>query len=400
MHICFVSTPYPPETDFGGIATYAHTAARILARRGHKVSVVTVTWGKEDIHRVTDGVEVWQIREPGSRTTVQDDLRRNRQVWQALQELKPDVVQVAEYEGECFLSSLLRRKRFGLVTRLTCHFTLTSVRHQYPFEMQRFARHYMALEQARHSDAIFSPAVSHARQIEQDSGFKPGTIRQIYNSLNLEDMQAFRRMEPELKISGPYLIYFGRLEAESKGILYLVEALQTVWEKSPYLKMVFAGLYDGYKVKGEPVKVYIERKAGKYAGNLIFTGHLHRHQVLPLVARAGAAVLPSVWEPFGFTCAEALAMGVPLVTTSDSGGPAEIVAGKHDPEVASDSTPAGWLVPRRNPKALASAIIEVLSDEEARAQTLERAERRVRRFDAERMVDRLEELYQEVCAKL
>ena len=39
MKIAFISYEYPPDTSFGGIATYVHQAARMLHKRGHQVEI-------------------------------------------------------------------------------------------------------------------------------------------------------------------------------------------------------------------------------------------------------------------------------------------------------------------------------------------------------------------------
>ena len=39
MRIAFVSYEYPPDTAYGGIATYVYQAAKMLRERGHQVEV-------------------------------------------------------------------------------------------------------------------------------------------------------------------------------------------------------------------------------------------------------------------------------------------------------------------------------------------------------------------------
>ncbi|MEH2108257.1 glycogen/starch synthase [Nostoc sp.] len=39
MKIAFISYEYPPDTAYGGIATYLYQAARVLQQRGHLVEV-------------------------------------------------------------------------------------------------------------------------------------------------------------------------------------------------------------------------------------------------------------------------------------------------------------------------------------------------------------------------
>lgn len=395
MKLCFVSTEYPPETHFGGIATFLQNTTRILARRGHEVSVVSITRQPKDRFEEIDGVKIWRFSELKKRSHPSDDLRRCWQVWRAVEQIQPEVVQLMDWQAEGFLLALLNRNKYGLVTRLTHHGTVTKGGNAYTYALRRKLLSFMGYQQIIRSHALISPSVQLARQAERDSGLASGTIRQIATCLPLDEMQAFRQTEPILKISGPYLVYFGRLE-ERKGIRYLAEALPLVWQKFSGLKMVFIGRQDFLLDSGKMARTYIEERAGQYLSRLIFIEHLSRAELLPIVARAKLAVLPSIWENYANACLEAIALGVPVITTGDSGGNVEIVAGQDDPETELGSVPAGWLVPHSNAPALASAIIEALSDEEAYRQVLQNVQKRALRFDAERMVDKLEALYREV----
>ena len=59
-----------------------------------------------------------------------------------------------------------------------------------------------------------------------------------------------------------------------------------------------------------------------------FTGFVPHQQIQEFYQIADVAVLPSMWEePFGLTCLEALACGLPVITTK-SGGLPEIVTPK------------------------------------------------------------------------
>jgi glycosyltransferase involved in cell wall biosynthesis len=98
-------------------------------------------------------------------------------------------------------------------------------------------------------------------------------------------------------------------------------------------------------------------------------------------------VLPSSWEAFPIGVLEALACGVPQVAT-DVGGTREAVT----PET-------GILIPPRDPDALATAILELLEDDERRARMAAASrERHATHFTLERMIERTAAVYDEVLS--
>lgn len=82
-------------------------------------------------------------------------------------------------------------------------------------------------------------------------------------------------------------------------------------------------------------------------------------------------VLASSWEPFGIVLAEAMAVGLPIVTTDTDGAQAVI-----DPGTDGLITPVG------DPDLLAKAISSLIDNPQLRRQFGERARRKARTFDA------------------
>lgn len=93
-------------------------------------------------------------------------------------------------------------------------------------------------------------------------------------------------------------------------------------------------------------------------------------------------VLPSHNEGMGRALVEAMYLGLPVIAT-DVGG---------IPELIEDGV-QGLLVPPRAPAALADAIARMLSDTELRHRVGDQAALRARDYGADRMVERLVELY-------
>ena len=81
-------------------------------------------------------------------------------------------------------------------------------------------------------------------------------------------------------------------------------------------------------------------------------------------AQSTIAVVPSVYEGFGLPAGEAMACGVPVVSTD----------GGALPEVVGD---AGVLVPVKDSNALAHALADLLNDTERRNELAEQGRQRI-----------------------
>lgn len=136
----------------------------------------------------------------------------------------------------------------------------------------------------------------------------------------------------------PYMLYFGRLSAE-KGIDKLLETLYIYKPKLP-LKIAGTG----------PLLPWIESyiKERGLASQVQLLGHLQTEELRGYIANASLTVVPSrVYETFGFSALESIALGTPVVAFA-MGGLSEIVT----PEV-------GRLVKLDDRAGLAAAIDEV-----------------------------------------
>jgi glycosyltransferase involved in cell wall biosynthesis len=161
-----------------------------------------------------------------------------------------------------------------------------------------------------------------------------------------------------------------------KGLYYLLQAVARVAEKRT-VRLVVVGTP---KENGGIARLI--RRLG--IGHLIsFTGRISDEAFVHQYARAAMAVVASVYEGFGLPAGEAMACGVPVISTT----------GGALPEVVGD---AGILVPPRNPQALARAIIDLLEYPEVAAELGWRGHRRVlRHFTWRRAGERTVDAYRE-----
>ena len=146
-----------------------------------------------------------------------------------------------------------------------------------------------------------------------------------------------------------------------KGLLPLVEAVAKVRTENPAAHLVVVGrLRDN-----GPVATSIERLG---LGRAVrFESGITDERMVELYAEATVAVVPSLYEGFSLPAVEALACGVPLVTTT----------GGALPEVVGEDGSTALLVPPGDSGALGGAIGRVLDDPELAARLSEAGRRRV-----------------------
>src|SRR5690606_28303944 len=147
------------------------------------------------------------------------------------------------------------------------------------------------------------------------------------------DVDRFRYCGPKSELTA---ISVARLSPE-KDFPTLLRAVRLVLEKHPEFRLKLVG--DGAE------RPRLERLAGELgiAHAVEFLGE--RKDIPLLLATAGLFVSSSKSEGISLTLLEAMAIGLPIVTTRVGG----------NPEIVMDGI-TGKLVPALNPDALASAI--------------------------------------------
>ncbi len=169
----------------------------------------------------------------------------------------------------------------------------------------------------------------------------------------------------------------GRL-TPTKGLPYLMEAFCKVREQLPRAHLVLLG--DGH-ARGE-----LERQAAAtpHGKAIHFLGH--RDHIEQFFKGMDVFVMASLAEGVGRALLEAMAAGVPVVSTRVGGIP-EVI---NEPSV-------GFLVPPRDVKALAQAMIHVacMSDQQRAAIATAGQERILRFYSHDVIREKLRQLYED-----
>jgi glycosyltransferase involved in cell wall biosynthesis len=204
-------------------------------------------------------------------------------------------------------------------------------RNIFPFLIKRYYKY---------SDEIVSVSDGVAKDLYDNFGIK--CTRRIYNGIISEDL--FRQAEEPIHEKffpqdSKIILSVGRL-AEPKNQKLLIEAFSRIPHKG--YKLVILG--EG----GERDALTAQVKRLGLTGKVIMPGFVSNPY--KFMARSSLFVLSSDWEGLGNVLIEALALGLPVVSTDCPNGPREILK----------DCKFGHLVPTKDPEALASAMLKSL----------------------------------------
>ena len=176
------------------------------------------------------------------------------------------------------------------------------------------------------------------------------------------------------------LVFLGHLEA-GKGCYDLLRAMRMIVAAVPQARLLLCG--DGRRDEAHALAASLGLLA-----SVDFPGWIAAERRAALLDMATVFVLPSHAEGLPMSLLEAMAHGVPVVATAVGGIPEAVRDGLE-----------GVLVAPRDAAALASAVLGLLADPDARMRMGAAARERVRsEFSSTRMIVTLEDLYEKLAA--
>lgn len=192
------------------------------------------------------------------------------------------------------------------------------------------------------------------QDIARDFGLQPAGISLVYNGI---DTTEFRPM-PDVMRRPKRLMATASADAPLKGLRYLLRAYAQLLSRHPDLELLLVS-------KPQPGGKTEQLVASLGIGDKVqFVNGISTEDMVRYYAEATIAVVPSVYEGFGLPAGEAMACGVPVVST-DGGALPEVVG------------EAGVIVPAKSAEALATAIDSLLADSEQRRLMSEAGRRRI-----------------------
>ena len=400
MKILIVTNTYPPA-DISGVGALVYELARRLDGSGHFVRVLT---------REAPAEDSWAIGTGGRKL-----LFPLAVAWRAVQLQRRhdfDLVHVHESDGVLVCGALQlarwlrpRRRSPRLVATLQVSYRQERLAVRPVCDGERVVSRPTRSERvfgwvrapilswlgrltAGWSDAVVAPSRVTADELVADYGTQVEAV--IPNGVAATVSEAIEATEPpesaeastevpDGRGDGPLVLYAGRLRTR-KAVAVLIEAFAQVVERRSDARLVLAG-------DGEHRATLEARVAELGLGESIrFLGAVPRAALDRWYEEADVFCLPSIYEGFPLAILEAMAAGLPVVSTLVSGIPEAV-----------EHRRSGLLVQAESADELARALLELLDDPERRRALGEAARLRVAEHFG---IDRVAELYLDLWNRL
>ena len=286
------------------------------------------------------------------------------------------------HDNQCLAYGLLKIQQLGFPLVATIHHPimvdreaeLESVR--WWWKKLKIRRWYSFVDMQTRVSRNLSHVITVSERSKQDVAEAFSLpIQRLHVVPNGIETGMFRPL-PDVKREENRIITTTSSDVPIKGLRYLLEAVASIARERDIRVTVI----------GKPRK---DKGVEKLMSDLDldrfveFTGRIEDEEFAHYYARATLAVVPSLYEGFGFPAGEAMACKTPVVSTT----------GGALPEVVGD---AGVLVPPGDSKALAGAIVSLLDDPERRRRLGEEGYRRVHeQFTWRRAAECMVEVYRE-----
>lgn len=367
-----------------GLTVYAERLARMLAQRGHHVTVLTSRYDRslpreEALH----GVRV--VRVPVA-------FRLSKGVimpgygfvaWKMVHEHDVLNLHLPQFEAS---GVALRGQALRKPVVLTYHTDLNLP----PGLFSRFIDRAVMISNrlaARSADAITAYTKDFATHSPYLSRYL-NKVRVIPPPVDIptpsaEDVQAFRaQWNPE----GQRVIGMAARLAAEKGVEYLLDALPRIHAEFPNTRILYAGQHQG--VLGE--EAYYRKLAPlfeRWRDHIRFLGVLNPYQMSTFFSNLDVLVVPSTnsTETFGLVQVEAMMCGTPSVATD--------LPGVRQPVRV---TGMGEIAPVADGAALAEAILRVLRNRERYIRPRSEIDAL---FSTERTAEHYERLFEELLER-
>jgi len=230
-----------------------------------------------------------------------------------------------------------------------------------------------------YADKVVTVSNAVGKFIKKYQGISPDKMLTIYNGIDFKNYNvqvdiSTKKGELGLNCTEQTVAFIGRLEIQ-KGCEYFIRAAAEILKERENVQFLIVG--EG-SLREKLEKLILELKIEQ---KIIFAGF--RKDIPEILACLDVFVMPSLWEGFGLSLVEAMAMAKPIVAT-DVGPLPELVC----------QNETGLIVPARDYYSLSKAMLMLLKNKKIREKMGLKGKKLVEeKFTSERMAKSYNKLY-------
>jgi len=369
MKIAFISYEYPPDTAFGGIATYVYQAARLLKNGGHHVEVFAGSLERsgtetEDgiiVHRVLESdrqkfpeviTQVFAERHP----TVQFDVVEGPELYAEARKIIqrfPDLPLVVKLHTPMFLIKQINDQQYPFTTKFRFYLRDVIKRGANPISYWYYQPHHdVECLHTLEADEVVLLTQGMADKVVKTWKLDTHKLSYIPNPYIPSEKLLNIRVDTQTN----RVTFMGRLEYR-KGVIDFAQSIHLILKNHPSTKFRFVGS-PGYSPNRKlNMRQYLEQYLQAFQKSIEFVNPVPLAEIPRILAETDICVFPSLWENFPNVCLEAMAAARGVVG-SHAGGMTEML----------NHGKVGRLVPPHSSDKIAHAVNELLQQPELRMQ--------------------------------
>lgn len=376
-----ISDVYFPRVN--GVSTSIETFRTELSKRGAEVTLIAPSYGEKENQQGIVRIPSRKVMfDPEDRLMAYGSIRR---LAKALGEKQFDLVHIqTPFVAHYAAVSLAKRLKLPMV--VTYHtFFEEYLYHYIPFLpaawLKGFARRF-SRKQCNDVDAVVVPSSAMAQTLEAYGVEKPMHI--IPTGIPERMFENGRRQEFRKKHGiaedAPVMLFVGRVAFE-KNIGFLLEATDIARKTIPGIMLIVAG-------EGPALKTIEKQiKSMRLESNAMLIGYMDREtQLRDCYSAADAFVFASRTETQGLVLLEAMAAGLPVISTAHMGTRDILKQG------------SGSVVPEDHPESFSEEMVRVMSDEKLRARLGIEAKIYAKAWSSGAMAEKMLDLYKELAS--
>ena len=339
MHVGIISsTPLPPSE---GIGSYVWNLATHLKQMGHKATIITRGSRHRTSLRLVDGVSIWSptflplypLHVHWHSLYLNKLVRQIEPLIDLFHLHTPLVPSLKTDRPQLVTVHTPMKSDIGSITERDFYSRL--------IKMQGTVSYQLEQDLFEKADKLTAVSNSVAHELNE-YGIDPAEVNVLGNGV---DTHIFKPAAKKQTSGRPYLFTAARL-APRKGLRDLIACAEIVCQQFPEHQFLIAGSGP----REAELRAEIERRT--LQKNVILLGYMgDKKRLVKLYQQADAYIHPAHYEGLPTVLLEAMACGIPAITTAVSGSLDVIDDGVN-----------GLLAPARQPETLANAIIRILSD--------------------------------------